>query len=364
MKHVPLSALVAITLATFLSAGCALFSRRSAAAPDRPRAYALAVTVNGVLQPTPAQWAAVQAKLAQELNALGYVLVTDLALADKILRIDFTPNPNDPENSGHARLLSVRDNPLTTLVTTTSVGRYPTSFSYAGTFQNPFWNYGYANNSFYSWNNSYYDGFSYGSANLSPISPPVTTRPTNPPRRHHDGHDHNCPSPSDNYIRPIPVRLAGDYSANPPNDHPRTPPSGGHRRWSGGDSSGGPTSPTYARSESSGSGSSGDRSSRWRSESSGSGSGRTYSRSESSGSRSDRGSSRSGDSGRSYSRSDSSSSYSRSEPSNSSSSSSSSYSDSSSSSYSSSSSSGSSFSSSSESAPSAARETSSNTVLR
>src|SRR5687767_574218 len=83
--------LVLLTLVVFGTVGCASFARKSAAPQYRPRAFALAVTVNGVLLPTPQQWAAIQAKVADELAAHGWVLVTDLALADSILRIDFTP---------------------------------------------------------------------------------------------------------------------------------------------------------------------------------------------------------------------------------------------------------------------------------
>ena len=73
--------LVLLTVVVFGTAGCAIFARKSAAAQYRPRAFALAVTVNGVLLPTPQQWAAIQAKVADELAAHGWVLVTDLALA-------------------------------------------------------------------------------------------------------------------------------------------------------------------------------------------------------------------------------------------------------------------------------------------
>src|SRR5215207_8535601 len=85
------------------SAGCAIFARKTVAPPQsRPRAFALAITVNGVLLPTPQQWAAIQAKVVQELAVHGWIVVSDLALADHIMRVDFSPNPNDPENSGRA----------------------------------------------------------------------------------------------------------------------------------------------------------------------------------------------------------------------------------------------------------------------
>lgn len=231
MKRPLLTTLALAVVVTLGSFGCSTMSRERAHAQQqrRPRAFALAVTVNRVLQPTPAQWAAIQAKVADELAQYGYVLVTDLALADSILRIDFTPNPSDPENSGHAQLLGIRPNPLTTLVTTTSVGRYPTSFSYLGSFQNASWGYGSYNN-LYGWNDSWYNGYSYGSANLSPISPPVTTRPTQPPHRPQPGFD-NCPAPGDRYVRSIPARFAGDYASTPVNDQPSAPGGGYRGRW-------------------------------------------------------------------------------------------------------------------------------------
>src|SRR5690349_20733886 len=110
-----------LTLLALGSAGCALFPRKTVAArPSRPRAFAIAITVNGVLQPTPQQWAAIQAKVVDELAVHGWILVSDLALADDILRIHFTPNPNDPENSGRARLIGIRPNPRLAIASTSS----------------------------------------------------------------------------------------------------------------------------------------------------------------------------------------------------------------------------------------------------
>src|SRR4051812_41037602 len=129
-----------LVVAAFGYGGCANASRPSARhSISRPPAYALAVTVNGGVQPTPLQWAAIQEKFAKEFAAQGWVLVTDLALADYIVRIDFTPDPTDPQNSGHAVVVGVRNNPRNTIASTTSVYRYPTSFGYMGTFQNTNW---------------------------------------------------------------------------------------------------------------------------------------------------------------------------------------------------------------------------------
>lgn len=295
---------VPLVVLALLVGGCAGFARKSTATSYArpPRAFALAVTVNGVLQPTPQQWAAIQAKFADVLAAQGAILVTDLSLADKIIRIDFTPDPTDPENRGHARVIAMRDNPLHILASTTRVGRYPTAFGYAGSFQSALWGYGGFSNSYYGWRDTFYDGYSYGSGNLNPVSPPVVTRPTTPHRPHHGNHD-DCPP--DRYIRSVP-RFAGDYGSTPANNFPPTR-SGGRDRWSGGDGS--PSSSTYASTS--------DRTRperAWSRSSSGdSGSERTWSRGNSSGSSSgserswSRGSSRDPGSERTYTRSENSS---------------------------------------------------------
>src|SRR4051812_47179922 len=88
--------------------GCAGVHRLPAHHPSLT--YAMAVTVNGGLQPTPAQWTAIQRVVAQELDAYGYVLVTDFSLADRILRIDFEPDAIDPQTKGKITVLGWRDN--------------------------------------------------------------------------------------------------------------------------------------------------------------------------------------------------------------------------------------------------------------
>src|SRR5687767_15924476 len=104
MKRPLLLSVAMLSLIAVFTAGCATSARSSSrSAVVRPRSFALAVTVQGGLQPTPAQWAAIQAKVAQSIASRGWVLVTDIDLADHIIRIDFTPDPIDPENTGHAR---------------------------------------------------------------------------------------------------------------------------------------------------------------------------------------------------------------------------------------------------------------------
>ena len=283
-------------------AGCALFPTRTSNAPQyRPRAFALAVTVNGVLLPTPQQWAAVQAKAAQVLAAHGWVVVSDLALADHILRIDFTPNPNDPENSGHAQVLGIRPNPRLAIASTTSVGRYPSSFSYLGHFQNASWGYNGFNSSHFGWANSHYDGYSYSSANLNPTTAPLppTTKPTHPPHRPHPGNRDDCPSPWN--LQPRPNRPRDDLASHVPNSSTRTIPTTDAAHGRGGEGTSTPARTGYSRSEGS----------NWRPGSSASPGERTASRADPSPSRLDRSSWRSGSTDspraeRGYSRSDSS----------------------------------------------------------
>ncbi len=207
--------LLAVTAVGFV--GCSHVSssrgRTLASKAQRPVTFALSVTVKGGLQPTPEQWAAIQARISSELLAAGHVLVTDLSIADRIIRVDFRPNPSDPTSSGNAVIVSVRDNPLRqlALVSPPAVSPirstpYPTSFgfgqsSFVNSFHslsNPYYGYG---SSYYGYGHSYYDGYTYSSPTLSPttpvtpapVQPPVTpVTPVVPPRhgpgRHHPGH--------------------------------------------------------------------------------------------------------------------------------------------------------------------------------
>ena len=320
MKRTRLVAAALLSVAAFGTSGCVSHRAKSAAYQPRVRTYALAVTVHGGLQPTPVQFAAIQAKAAQQFAGSGYVLVTDLSLAERILRIDFSPNPNDPENSGRALILGFRTNPYYAMASSNRASPYPTSFGFAGSFTNSSLSslnpYGY---NYYGYGNSYYDGYTYSSPTLNPVNPPVSTKPVHPPFRHNPDY---CP-PDSNRVRPLEGTFAAGFNPRSPNDHP-TAPSREHNPggWSGSDRSN--STASYSSRDRSDRGSSSDRSERSsRSEASNRGS-RTYSRS---------------DSSPSYTRSEPS--YSRSEPSSSSSysSSSSSYSSSSSDSSSSSSSS-------------------------
>jgi hypothetical protein len=207
----------ALAVALLFVAGCANTAHQPyAASAYKPKTFALAVTVQGALQPTPLQYAAVQEKFVDEFWAQGWVLVTDLNLADYIVRVDFTPDPADPENSGKTAVVGVRDNPrklLAGLTTVAPVTRYPTGFSYSSAFQPSLWGSGFAGGygGYYGWGDSAYDGYSYSSPTLNPITPPVVT--PKPPYRHHQpGQPDDCP-PSRKADNPTFARhLPGDFA--------------------------------------------------------------------------------------------------------------------------------------------------------
>ena len=143
----PLSVLrITLALGATVFSGCQQVAKPPLAtipvAPAPPVAYALSVTVNGGLHPTPSQWAAIQFTFSRLLAAQGLVLVSDVGLADRILRIDFTPDPEDPDNKGRAAIVGVRVNdqrarfgPPSPLVATYQP--YPSPFGWNGTFWGP-----------------------------------------------------------------------------------------------------------------------------------------------------------------------------------------------------------------------------------
>src|SRR4051812_5853203 len=100
---------------TFQSAATSRSASSSAALSMRPRAFALEVIVEGGASPTPSQLAGIESRFVQELATQGWVLVTDPALADHIIKVKFFPNPNDPENSGRISLIDVKRNPRTSV---------------------------------------------------------------------------------------------------------------------------------------------------------------------------------------------------------------------------------------------------------
>lgn len=194
MKRSALAALAA--LLAFGTVGCAhRISGHSPgyAAARRAPTFALAVTVHGGLQPTAGQWAAIQAKIAEELSWRGAVLVTDISLADKIIRIDFRPDPIDPENAGHLVILGVRTNPYAGIARTTpSIGFAP-GFSFANAYYRNGW---WGSSNFYSGDYFNYigpweNGYTSGSTSVVTLPKIVTPKP---PHRHVPGsHRDLCP---------------------------------------------------------------------------------------------------------------------------------------------------------------------------
>jgi hypothetical protein len=218
MKSPRLLPLVTLVLAAAAFGGCnhATSPRSGSIAAANPRAvtYALAVSVAGGLQPSPAQWASIQATFSRILAAEGLVLVTDLSLADRILRVDFLPDLTDPENRGQAVIVSVRPNALrgstaTLAPTLASYYPYPSSFGWSGySWGSP---YGFGWDPFYGYGNSYYDGYSYGSPTLNPrrpVPPPGYTHhhhpyPGIPDPKNPDANHRHHPSPPGDKCPPL-----------------------------------------------------------------------------------------------------------------------------------------------------------------
>lgn len=258
-RSLTLSVLLVLAVG-MLASGCMNTRPSARTYRSTPRAIALSVTVEGVLQPTPAQFAAIQAQAVRQFGAMGYVIVTDLSLAEQILRINFVPNPNDPENSGRATVLGFRNNPYYASAPSNIARPYPASYGFAGMFGNSgygaFNHYGYG---YFGYGSSYYDGYSYSSTTLNPVTPPAT-RPTHPPHRHDPGY---CP-PDTPRVQTAFGRFAGNYQTSNPATYPQSagrrrdhdgPSSGSISSWFGGSRSSSSSSSdygsSYSRSESS-----------------------------------------------------------------------------------------------------------------
>jgi hypothetical protein len=164
-----LSALLALAALLVFSTGCVQRTHRASG-----NRVALALTVNGTEQPNAEQWANVVAALKPELTAQGLVLVNDLADADRILRIDFTPSFTAPNSAGHAMFLGWRINPLRApafaSASRTSLSYVNYSSGLSAYHNSP---YGYDRYSDYGY------GYSGGGSTAS-VTPP-TAPPSTPP---------------------------------------------------------------------------------------------------------------------------------------------------------------------------------------
>ena len=213
-----LLALIAIVTLAFLSAGCVNSSRRASS-----NRVAVALTVNGTEQPNAEQWANVIAALKPALAAQGLVLVNDLADADRILRIDFTPSLTTPNSAGHAVFLGWRINPLRAL---TYAANPRTSLSYV--------NYSSGLSAYH--NSTYgfdrYADYSYSYGHGGGVPSPTTTAPPPDKTGHPGKHRQDLPPGTPPPERHGPGRFVGvdphphPHPGNRPHpDHPPRPAS-------------------------------------------------------------------------------------------------------------------------------------------
>lgn len=213
MKRSFVCTLVTAFLLVLFASGCVHRTHSAHFNPaPRGKSVALAITIAGGSEPTPAQWAAILQVVEPQLVAQGWVLVTDFAAAENILRIDFSPNPNDPDHSGHASILSFRANPLRALAVL-SPRRYPGS---SGTFSYANYPGGYHNFLGYDRYDRFYDDYYTYYPPTRTVTPP-NTRTTRPGHR---GDDH-CP--------PWVAQLDAARRAAPPADFGRSRSEGGYR---------------------------------------------------------------------------------------------------------------------------------------
>jgi hypothetical protein len=190
-------------------------------ASGRPaRTFALAVTLPDGSQLTPQQWAIVKATFQAQLATAGLSLVDDLSLADRIIRVVYTPAEDDPTN-GNAVVMSVRPNP---------VYAYNTGLSYSPAYasMNPYNFFGYGYNSF---NN--YDTYSYLDTSYTSGSPRIDH-----PNHSRPNHPVDCPPDTNGANQHASNRGHGDGDG----DH------GQHRSWPSSD--GGSRSGGYTRADS------------------------------------------------------------------------------------------------------------------
>jgi hypothetical protein len=196
----------AVLAASIMLGGCAqqptIAGSHVSSGARTARTFALSVTLPDGSQITPQQWATVKTAFQLQLAAAGYTLVDDISLADRIIRVVFTPAVDDPSN-GTATVLSVRPNPAYAFNSSAPIFA---SYGYSPGFGLPY-------NSLYGYNN--YNDYSYsysgGSSTVTPrCDPPNHNRPNHPvdcqPGTTHDGGQfahhggdgsHRGPGPSD-----------------------------------------------------------------------------------------------------------------------------------------------------------------------
>ncbi|HUR56897.1 MAG TPA: hypothetical protein VM029_04250, partial [Opitutaceae bacterium] len=115
MKRSFVGSLLALVALALVTTGCVHRTNSMAFSAPRGKTVALSVTVDGSGTPSASQMVAVVKAVEPHLTAAGWRIVTDYAAADSILRVDFTPDPSDPQNVGRAVALNFRANPLKAL---------------------------------------------------------------------------------------------------------------------------------------------------------------------------------------------------------------------------------------------------------
>lgn len=140
----------------------------------------VALTVNGGSSPSAQQTQLILTSIRPELERQGFIIVTDLNQADRIIRVDFTPDEFFPEIAGSAVVLGWRVNPAI------HSGYGSGSYAYQ-----PFLNAYYASN--YGYDRYSYDYTRYDSRGYDSSTPPhnskgpndgSSTRPENRNRDH------------------------------------------------------------------------------------------------------------------------------------------------------------------------------------
>lgn len=160
---------LALLVFVFGAAGCASV-RSPFAGPPKKNTVALSISVNGIDQPNPAQWAALVASLEPELKAKGWVLVHDLSTASQILRVNFIPDFTSPDTSGRIVVIGLMTNPRTAIASNTAFSSvYSSGFST------------YSRNSFYDpFESNYYRNNFLNETSFTP-PPVIVTPPSNIP---------------------------------------------------------------------------------------------------------------------------------------------------------------------------------------
>lgn len=190
------------------------------------RAVALAVTVNGRGQPSAAQLAAVRRALAPVLAAENWTLTDKVARNVDLLRVDISPNADDPDGVGIVTIIGFGLKPLGALASRDRV-YYPGSDSRYDRPYDPYYDRSRTYDRYIYDQPSYSSGGGGGGSNVT-SPPPSQPPPSSPP-----------PSYSNNSNEGRSWGSGATYSAPPPPPSPPPAPSpsfdsGGGRSWGAG----------------------------------------------------------------------------------------------------------------------------------